>query len=84
MIGFPWYCETLVRAGAALSRRKCLYPKRVNVRLEQAAQRSMDHSVPLYATLAVKSLRHDRDIEMALAISRALMACVQMTLIFKQ
>ena len=62
----------------------CLYPERVNIRLEQAAQRSMDHSVPLYATLAVKSLRHDRDIEMALAISCALMACVQMTLIFKQ
>jgi hypothetical protein len=62
----------------------CLYPERVNVRLEQAAQRIIDHSVPLYATLAVECLRHDRDVEMALAIFCALMACVQLTLIFKQ
>lgn len=62
----------------------CLYPERVNVRLEQAAQRIIDHSVSLYTTLAVKCLRHDRDVEMALAIFRALVAYVQLTLIFKQ
>ena len=62
----------------------CIYPERVNVRLEQAAQRIIDHSVPLYATLAVKRLRHDRDIEMALAIFCALVADVQLTLIFMQ
>ena len=62
----------------------CLYPERVNVRLEQAAQRIIDHSVPLYATLAVECMRHDRDVEMALAIFGALVACVQMTLIFKE
>jgi len=61
-----------------------LYPERVNVRLEQAAQRIIDHPVPLYATLAVKCLRHDRNVEMALAIFCTLVACVQMTLIFKQ
>ncbi len=62
----------------------CLYPERMNVRLEQAGQRIIDHSVPLDATLAVKCLRHDRDVEMALAIFGALVACVQLTLIFEQ
>ena len=62
----------------------CLYPERVNVRLEQAAERIIDHSVPLYATLAVECLRHDRHVKMALAIFCALMAYVQLTLIFKQ
>ena len=62
----------------------CLYPERVNVRLEHTGQRIIDHSVPLYASLAVKCLRYDRDVEMALAIFCALVTCVQLTLIFKQ
>ncbi len=77
-------CEKLIRAGSALSGGMCLYPERVNIRLEQAAQRIIDHSVPLYASLAVKCLRYDRDVEMALAIFCALVTCVQSTLVLKQ
>ncbi len=61
----------------------CLYPECVNVRLKQAAQRSINHSMPLYATLAVKSLRHDGDVKMTLAVFGARVACVQLTLIFE-
>jgi hypothetical protein len=48
-------------------------PERVDVRLHQLAQGVVDQLVTPYAAQARECLGHDMDVEMALAILRALM-----------
>ena len=71
-------------SGSALGRGKSLDAERVNIGFKQASQRIINHSVPLYAILAVECCRYDRDIEMTLAVLGASVTLMQMTLILDQ
>lgn len=55
----------------------------MNVRLEQAAQRIINHSVALYETFALECRRYYHDVEMAFPIPCPLVTGVQMALIFE-
>jgi hypothetical protein len=76
--------EKIKKIDLALGGGKSLDTKRVNVCLEQFAERIINHPVALYATYAVKRLRHDGHVKMALTILCALVSCVELTLVLDQ
>jgi hypothetical protein len=70
--------------GSALRGRQCLDPERVNVGLDEVAERIINHSMAMQTVYALKNIRNNRDIEMSLAIACTLVPGVQVTLVFDQ
>ena len=58
--------------------------QRVNIGLHHLSQRVEDHTVASERCFAGEGSRNDRYVEMTAAISRALMASVQMTLVLHE
>ena len=58
--------------------------KRVDIRLQQCAERIINHLMSLYPAAIGKSLRHDFDRKVPFAILGTGMASVQMTLVLYQ
>ena len=72
------------RFGSAFRWGKCLDAQRVNVCLDQLAERIINQPMALQAIYAFKGLGHDHYVKMALAILGALVPCMQLTLVLDQ